>query len=256
MKLLLKLLLVLITASCLQAQTEGMVPVPAGTHNPFIKQSTETIEIKAFFLDARQVTNREFLHFVQHNPKWAKENTPRIFADADYLSHWNSASSIDHIPSIADAPVVNVSWFAARAFCEWNGKRLPTTNEWEYAASALPRGETSSEPLKELILNWYSRKMPDVKQTASVYQNQYGIWDMHGSVWEWVSDFNKVLYNDDGRNSEQIPEGFFCGSASLNASDAGDYASFVRHAFRGSLKGNFTVRRLGFRCAAPTDNSQ
>lgn len=72
---------------------------------------------------------------------------------------------------------------------------------------------------------------------------------MHGLVWEWVYDFNSIVMNNDGRNQEEMPEGLFCGSASLNANDATDYAAFVRFAFRTSLKGNYNLRKLGFRCA-------
>lgn len=252
MRIITLLLPAILTSLCLQAQFEGMVLLPAGVHKPFIKQRVESIEIKAFWMDERQITNIEFMDFVQQNPKWSAQNIPQLFADADYLSHWKSATKSEDLQNNAHTPVVNVSWFAAKAYCEWKGKRLPTTNEWEYAAAAAPVGETNNDWLKELILNWYSRRLPEVTRVGSVYKNQFGLWDMHGSVWEWVGDFNKVMYNEDGRNNEQLPDGFFCGTASLNANDAGDYAGFVRHAFRGSLRGNYTVRRLGFRCASTT----
>ncbi len=74
-------------------------------------------------------------------------------------------------------------------------------------------------------------------------------WDMYGLVWEWVYDFNSVVSNEDSRNSEDVIAGLFCGSASLNASDASDYVAFIRYSYRGSLKAKYTTRKMGFRCA-------
>jgi formylglycine-generating enzyme len=238
---------------CLQslimmAQQTDMAFIPDGSYAPFIKGQTDQISVDGFWMDEKQVTNGEFLEFVANNPRWSREQIKSLFADDDYLSQWNEQGADPVADQDLLKPVVNVSWFAAQAYCESEGKRLPTMHEWEYAATALPIGETDSSSLQNIIANWYSRKSGEPGPVGSVYKSQHGVWDMYGQVWEWVYDFNSVVNNEDSRNQEEAPEGLFCGSASLNANDASDYATFVRFAFRGSLKGNYTTRKLGFRC--------
>ena len=68
----------------------------------------------------------EFLAFVAANPKWRRSRITPLYADEGYLADWAGDLALgDH--AHADAPVVRVSWFAARAFASWAGKRLPTT---------------------------------------------------------------------------------------------------------------------------------
>jgi formylglycine-generating enzyme required for sulfatase activity len=88
--------------------------------------------------------------------------------------------------------------------------------------------------------------LPPVRST---FRNVFGIWDMHGLVWEWVSDFNTALVTGESRADSGLDRQLFCGSGSSGASDFSDYAAFMRYAYRSSLRGNYTVANLGFRCA-------
>ena len=72
---------------------------------------------------------------------------------------------------------------------------------------------------------------------------------MHGLVWEWTSDFNSVLISGESRQDVDTERNLFCGSASINATNLMDYAAFMRYAFRGSIKANYNIQTLGFRCA-------
>lgn len=231
-------------------QIDGMVLVEGDAYKPFIKGQTEQISVNSFWMDDKAVTNADYLKFTEANPQWSQNQAKRIFADENYLSHWSSDNTFQNHEK---APVVNVSWFAAQAYCEWAGKRLPKLHEWEFAAMALPVETSSYNSTQQIIADWYASRMQNRLEVGSVYQNTYGVWDMHGLIWEWVYDFNSIVMNDDGRNQEEIAEGLFCGSASLNANDATDYASFVRFAFRTSLKGNYSLRKLGFRCVKNAD---
>ena len=243
---------VLLVGVLLSATTEAfpqqMKTIPAGKLQSFIKSKENTAEIASFLLDERPVTNGEFLAFVKENPQWSPENIKRIFAEVEYLSHWTPAFVDGTNPLAAHQPVVNVSWFAARAYCQSQGKRLPLMAEWEYAALAPPV-DSHYQSTEEIILNWYSRKMPEGAIAGSVYRNSYGVYDLFGLIWEWTENFDRVNFSDDTRNNADIPEGLFCGSAAMNAADASDYATFIRYAFRASLKGQYTNRKLGFRCA-------
>ncbi len=242
--------LVLGTSYKLISQDASMVKIPDGYWRPFFKGTDTLISVSTFYLDKKQVTNEEYEQFVAHHPEWSSEKVKPVFADENYLIHWKNRSESDQ-RVLSKQPVINVSWFAARAYCRSLGKRLPTTAEWEYAASALPIGRSINDSiLQEIIANWYSRRIEAGKPVGSIYENSYGLWDMYGQVWEWVLDFDAMKSSDDSRGQDVIPQGLFCGSASLDVVDASDYTGFIRFAFRSSLKGNYTVRNLGFRCAA------
>ncbi|MHC4159805.1 MAG: formylglycine-generating enzyme family protein [Planctomycetota bacterium] len=90
------------------------------------------INVDAFYMDKYEVTNREFKKFIKANPQWSKENIPSKYCDGDYLKHWVNET---YPPNLANHPVVYVSWYAAKAYADWQNKRLPTEAEWEKAAS-------------------------------------------------------------------------------------------------------------------------
>jgi formylglycine-generating enzyme len=227
-----------------------MVRVPAGDMRPFYRASADAdarVPIAAFEIDARPVSNAEFLAFVRVQPEWRRSAVKRVFVDEHYLSHW--LGDLELGDSIApEAPVVNVSWFTARAYAAWAGKRLPTLAEWEYAAG--PVGVDGRTPA-DVALAWYAK--PAVTPAPAVnekpFVNQFGVAELHGTIWEWVEDFNNTLVGSDSRTREEVDRGKFCGAGSLNAADRADYATFMRYAFRNSLKGRYTGRLLGFRCA-------
>ena len=235
------------------APPEGMVLVRGGIHRPLYRSPGEpgAVPVGAFYLDAHAVTNAQYLAFVRANPDWRRSRVRPLFADDGYLRHWTGDLAFD--AALADAPVVNVSWFAARAYARWAGKRLPTTAEWEYAASA---SETRADGRTEAgftrrILAWYSRPRPNpLPPVRSTYRNVWGAWDLHGLVWEWVEDFNAALVTADSRSSRAADARVFCSGAAVGAADFGDYAAFLRYAYRGGLEANYTTPNLGFRCAA------
>lgn len=235
--------------------SKKMVKIPEGEFIPFYKKKDQTkITVKSFYLDIYPVTNADFLEFVKANPKWSKSQISKLFAESNYLKQWKSDFSIgkDSI-SIYNSPVTNISWFAANAYCKWKGKRLPTTSEWEYAASAdiADRKGDNKTSILEIILNWYDKPtLPILPVIGSTFKNKFGIYDMHGLIWEWVYDFNSYVTSGDSRSSSAVDRDLFCGAGAANASaNKEDYAAFMRYGFRGSLKGAYTVANLGFRCA-------
>jgi len=84
---------------------------------------------------------------------------------------------------------------------------------------------------------------------GSTFKNYWGVYDMHGLVWEWTQDFNSVLISGESRKDVDGSSNLFCGGAALGSSDLMNYAAFMRYAFRGSVKANYSIRTLGFRCA-------
>ena len=118
---------------------EGMVLIPAGSFEMGSEdaeawahaQPVHTVHLDAFYMDTHEVTNAEFKIFVDANPQWQKDNIEDRFHNGDYLALW---SGTDYPAGEGEHPVVFVSWYAAMAYAEWAGKRLPTEAEWEYAA--------------------------------------------------------------------------------------------------------------------------
>jgi sulfatase modifying factor 1 len=244
-------------ALALAAPTQTLASTPevrvqGATYEPFYPApdgSPTTVD--TFRLDETPVTNAQFAKFVEENSRWRRGAPAPIFADDAYLAHWET----DAQPATADAdrPVTNVSWFAASAYCRAQGKRLPTEAEWELAARASESEPDASADAAfvERILQWYARAggqaLSEVRQSAP---NFWGVYDLHGLIWEWVEDFNSSMVSSDNRQLGDEELGRFCGGASATAADVRDYATFMRFAFRTSLQSNYSIHNLGFRCAS------
>ena len=224
-----------------------MAQVPGGDYQPFLNQpsgrASPRVAVERFSLDVRPVTQREFLIFVTAHPEWRKANAKRVFAEADYLKNWSADL---HPDAALQTPVTFVSWFAANAYCKARGARLPTTDQWEYAAT---EGGHASQEISARILAWYSKPTPDHLPPATGAANGFGVADLVGVVWEWTLDFSSAMISDDTRGGSDASSRFFCGGGGASGNDPADYASFMRYAFRSSLKPAYTIANLGFRCA-------
>src|SRR5690606_7313444 len=231
------------------AQNGEMATVRGGSYLP-LYGADKPVKVEGFKIDKHPVTNKEFLEFVKNNPRWRRSQVKRLFADENYLTQWNRDTEMgeDMLPN---SPVTSISWYAAKSYCECQGKRLPTMDEWEYVAMASenqPDGR-EREAYNKYILNWYETPNTFNNEVGKTYENYWGVWDMFGLVWEWTQDFNSVMITGDSRKGSKGDTDAFCGAAALGASDLMDYAAFIRYAFRGSLKANYAIKNLGFRCA-------
>lgn len=227
--------------------------IPAGRYAPLIRAPGDAaaVQVAAFWLQELPVTNGEFLAFVRANPKWRRSQVSRLFADSSYLESWHGDLAPGPRAPLG-APVVHVSWFAARAYARWCGLRLPTTAEWERAAAAgydRPDGRTDAAWLRDLYA-WLAKPTPDVLPSAAAARPDYfGVRGLQGLVWEWVDDFNAVLLTGESRADSGLERNLFCGAGAVSSSDTSDFAAYMRMALRSSLKGNNTTSSLGFRCA-------
>lgn len=235
-----------------------MARVEGGEYIPMFGDRSEPRSVATFLLDRRPVTNAEFLEFVRKHPKWQRSKVKRLFADQGYLNQWAGDLELgENAP--AQAPVVRISWFAARAYLKAKDKRLPREDEWEFAALAdATRADASKDPAYlQRILEWYGKPTPDtLPDVTSLPADLRGVAGMHGCVWEWVLDFNNQMVTGAARDDSTLDSSLFCAGGALNATDALNYAAFMRFAFRSSLEGNFTVTNLGFRGARDVEDKQ
>lgn len=203
-----------------------------------------------FLLRSALVSNGEFRDFVASHPEWRRGRMPAVLAGPNYLAGWRAALD----PGTLDlrAPVTQVSWHAAAAFCASEGARLPRWHEWEYAAAADPgRADARDDPQwLSAILNWYARPASGVPgQVAQGPANYYGLHDMHALVWEWVEDYSALFVNADSRTQGAGKQLDYCGGAALSLGDRRNYAVLMRVALLASMEGAQDGPFLGFRCA-------
>jgi formylglycine-generating enzyme len=233
--------------------TSVMIVVPAGTYAPLLRtrDEPERVPVAAFKLDVRPVTNAEFLAFVRAHPRWRRSEVAPLFAEAGYLGDW--ASDVELGPRApADAPVVRISWFAARAFATAHGKRLPTTAEWERAAAVgFTQEDGRTEPgFRTAALAWFAQpsRLP-LAAVGADRPNLHGVHDLLSLVWEWVDDFNTALVTGESRADTGLERTQFCGAGAASARDLENYPAFMRAGMRSSLRASYAVPNLGFRCA-------
>lgn len=231
------------------ADERAEVTLPKGLYEPFFRDQGEREKvIGPLAMDRDAVTNADFRNFVKANPQWRRSRVKRLFADDRYLNHWTG--DLNFPKGSARHPVTHVSWFAARKYCEFEGKRLPTIAEWEYAADGLDPKNL------EIVLQWYGDLKAKLQNVDRAAVNSRGMRGMHGQAWEWVEDFASVIMAGDSRSSNDTDKSMFCGAGSLKAKDPAQYATFMRFAHRSSLKAAITGATLGFRCVRDLERNE
>jgi len=194
------------------AQTPGspMVEIPAG---PFIMGSdsgpaderpAHVVNLRVFAIDRLPVTNMQFAEFLQ-NAGLTGSRGERFYDhdDPDARIHRRKNRWL------ADAgaeqhPVVEASWSGARAYCEWRNAKLPTEAEWEKAARGsdgrrYPWGNQTPDTRRaRFAAGWHDTAAVDAHPAGA---SPYGVLDMAGNAWEWVSSaYRPYPYQaDDGR---------------------------------------------------------
>jgi formylglycine-generating enzyme required for sulfatase activity len=200
-----------------EVRMEGMSKIPSGEYTPMYAEKNKKTRVPSFWMDSNPVTKKEFLDFVKTHSQWRRSKIKSIFAEKTYLKSWRSDLSVGFKGELS-SPVVQVSWFAAQAFCESKNKSLPTVDQWEY-----------------------------------VYAEELKSEDNRNRLMEWTLDFNTAMVTGESRGDSAIEKNLFCGSGSLGSSDFKNYSAFMRFAYRSSLKANYTTENLGFRCVKNED---
>lgn len=145
----------------------------------------------AFFMDKYLVTNAQFKAFIDANPQWQVprwlRNTLFLkYRDQDYLKDWYTSN---YPNGKANHPVKWVSWYAAMAYAQWVGKRLPTEAEWEKAARCGVSGQKYpwGNTIHVSSAN-YDKHVGETTPIDAYPPNKNGLYDMVGNVAEWCLD--------------------------------------------------------------------
>jgi formylglycine-generating enzyme len=235
------------------AAAPGRARVPAAKFATILPPApgVKTAAVPAFDMDRTPVTNQDFARFVATHPQWRRDRVARVFADPGYLLHWPRPTG--SAPGAASQPVTHVSWFAANAYCEVQGARLPTWHEWELVGAAgTDVADARARPeWRQQVLAWYARPasapLPEVGRGVP---NFYGVQDVHGVVWEWVLDLGSMMVSADNREQGDPDAQRFCGSGAVTMEQKENYAMLMRIATLSSMQASYTSSSMGFRCVA------
>ncbi len=186
------------------------------------------VRVKSFYMDETEVTFSQFRKFVKATGYTA-------------IGSWKSAFKRGY----KNHPVVNVTYVDAEAYAKWAGKRLPTEQEWEYAAGGPRRYvyDYGNRWNRRAAALWDSRRKTSVR-VKRYRPNGYGLYDMTGNVMEWTK--SKFLPYPGKRKKCPNMDGSFL------VVKGGCYLFFAdrsRRQARHAVKPHISFSAIGFRCA-------
>jgi iron(II)-dependent oxidoreductase len=223
----------------------------------------------AFEIDMSAVTNAQYIEFIQdggyRDPRHWSESGRRWLAESGALAprywqrdgqNWNTRSMDRSGPVESDLPVCHVCFHEAEAFARWAGKRLPTEQEWEVAASWDPETK-SNRKFPWGAMNTSTEANIDqlsfgASPVGSYDQNvsPLGCYGMIGDVWEWTSsDFTGYPGFRSFPYKEYSEEFFGSDYKVLRGGSWATRPGAIRNSFR---NWDYPIRRQifsGFRCA-------
>jgi formylglycine-generating enzyme required for sulfatase activity len=214
----------------------GGGPGGSGLHQPFTIE--RAVALDAYAMDLTPVTNAAYAAFLK-----ATGYRPRH--PENFLKHWRDGAPP---PGLEEHPVVYVDLDDARAYARWAGKRLPTEEEWQYAAAGpdARRYPWGNELLPGRANGGESGGTTPVKAFPEG-RSSFGCYDMCGNVWEWTES-----ERSDGRTRFAILRGgsYYQARGSGWYMDGGpqpaDFACKVLLFWPGLDR----CATVGFRCAA------
>jgi formylglycine-generating enzyme required for sulfatase activity len=204
-----------------------------------IEQPQHWVDLPEFQIGKYEITNKQYNQCVRSN-----------------------VCSGNIVPTGLDHPVTNVNWHAANTYCKWVGGRLPTEAEWEKVASWDAKTQTKltypwgDNELNESMVNLDISSSPTTPVgTFPNAVSPYGVYDMSGNVWEWVSslympypyDSNDGRENMSSLESRVLRGGGWDSTFSFRSMFV-EFRSTYRH-WDLSINASTYIRNYGFRCS-------
>jgi formylglycine-generating enzyme required for sulfatase activity len=188
-----------------------------------------------------EVTQKEYQAVMGTNPSSFNGGTLPVERVSwyDAVNYCNALSKKEGLTPAYTVNGTNVTWFRGA-----NGYRLPTEAEWEYACRAGTTTPYSSGSSVDAA-GWYGNNSGSVTQPVGQKQaNAWGLYDMHGNVWEWCWDW----YGNYSSGSQTDPTGAASGSFRVLRGGGWDgLASYLRSAFRDGHNPSSQFSNYGFR---------
>lgn len=160
------------------------VRIPGGTFTmgsppgvgDYDERPCQEITLDSFSFGRYPATNAQYERFLHENPDVPK---PEYWGDRRFNQ--------------PQQPVVGVSWYEAKNFCNWLGPNvtLPTEAQWEYAcrAGTTTRYSFGEDAAALDHFGWYKENSGSQSQPVGQKEpNPFGLYDMHGNVFEWCED--------------------------------------------------------------------
>jgi len=175
------------------------------------EQPVHTVILDAFYIDQLEVTNAQYDECLKAGACDPTTDTTAFDTSYSRLRYYGN-------PEYANYPVIYANWYEAQKYCEWRGARLPTEAEWEKAARGGLEGKTypwgNEAPVCEANAENGAKfddndlcNDTDTTAVGSYAPNGYGLYDMAGNLWEWVSDwYDETYYADSPENNPTGPE--------------------------------------------------
>ncbi len=168
------------------------------------EQPVHEVTVSDFYIGKYEVTNAQYCKFL--NEKGNQEEGGRLWLASHYEGYLIEKQGQQYAPKAGyqNHPVVYVTWYGARAYCEWAGGRLPTEAEWEYACRGGIHSagyQYSGSNTIDDVAWYYSNSRSRAHIVGSKQPNELGLYDMSGNVWEWCADW----YGEDYYSRSAVP---------------------------------------------------
>ena len=181
------------------SSVDGMelVYIPAGSFNMGSESRNpneipaHTVSLDGYWLDHTEITNEKFVRFLNAEGNQQEGGIPWLDPIDPFVWVLEKDGIWQTMPGRENFPITKVSWYGAKAYCQWAGRDLPTEAQWEYAAAGtdgrrFPWGAESPDCTRARFSGCGNSPV----EAGSLLQGSspFGILELAGNVAEWVND--------------------------------------------------------------------